>query len=108
MSRLASNSLSVSADAIRILLAESEALALESVDKALEAGRLLAVAKDECKHGQWLPFLKRANVAERQAQRMMQLARSGMKSETRCRIWAVLKPPWNSCRGDGCQKLDRH
>ncbi|NOV21653.1 DUF3102 domain-containing protein [Ensifer adhaerens] len=82
MSRLSSNSLSVSAEAIRGLLAESEALALESIDKAIEAGRLLTIARDECAHGQWLPFLKRAGVAERQAQRMMQLARSGLKSDT--------------------------
>lgn len=82
MSRITSNSLTVSAEVIRTLLDESEALALESIDRAIEAGRLLAIARDECAHGQWLPFLKRAGVAERQAQRMMQLARSGLKSDT--------------------------
>lgn len=82
MSRLKSNSLSMTADAVRMLINESEALALESIDRAIEAGRLLVQAKGECGHGQWLPFLARAGVPERKAQRLMQLARSGLKSDT--------------------------
>ncbi|MBN9470658.1 MAG: DUF3102 domain-containing protein [Bosea sp.] len=49
---------------------------------AMNAGFLLMQAKGECKHGQWLPFLKKAGMAERQAQRLMQLARSGLEPDT--------------------------
>jgi hypothetical protein len=82
MSALKSNILSVSAEGIRRLLLESDALALESIDKAIEAGRQLCLAKEECAHGEWLPFLKRADVPERKAQRYMKLARAGIKSDT--------------------------
>ena len=48
----------------------------------LEAGRLLVEAKAACGHGHWLPFLERAGVHERQARRMMRLAKSGLTSDT--------------------------
>ena len=54
----------------------------EAAELALEAGRLLIEAKAECRHWQWLPFLERAGMAERQAQRLMTLARSGLKTDT--------------------------
>jgi hypothetical protein len=54
----------------------------EASELAPEAGRLLIEAKAECRHGQWLPFLERAGMAERQAQRLMTLARSGLKTDT--------------------------
>ncbi|MDX3976710.1 hypothetical protein [Shinella sp.] len=82
MSQLESNILSVSAESVRELLAESNLLAAQSVEKALEAGNLLIAAKAECQHGQWLPFLERAGVGERKAQRYMRLAASGLKSDT--------------------------
>jgi hypothetical protein len=82
MTNLASNSLSVTAETVRDLLLESDALAVKSIDKALEAGRLLVIAKEECKHGEWLPFLDRAGIGERKAQRYMTLARSGVTSVT--------------------------
>lgn len=50
-----------------------------SAEKAIEAGHLLLEAKAECRHGEWLPFLNRAGLAERKAQRFMALARSGLK-----------------------------
>lgn len=53
-----------------------------SIAKALEAGALLVQAKDACSHGEWLPFLERAGVPERKAQRLIRLARSGLKSDT--------------------------
>ncbi|GAA2885519.1 hypothetical protein GGQ99_005062 [Aminobacter niigataensis] len=53
-----------------------------TADKALETGRLLCRAKDECKHGEWLPLLDRAGVGERWAQHLMKIARAGIKSET--------------------------
>lgn len=78
MTQLQSNSLSVSAESVRELIAESDTLAAQSIEKALEAGHLLLTAKAECKHGQWLPFLKRAGVGERKAQRLMKLSASGL------------------------------
>lgn len=53
-----------------------------AAEKAIEAGALLCQAKDACKHGDWLPFLRRSGVADRQAQRFMQIAKSGLKSDT--------------------------
>lgn len=82
MSQLKSNSLTVSAEQVRVLVQQSEALAQESIDVGIEAGQLLVQAKLECKHGEWLPFLARARVPERKAQRLMQLARAGLTSDT--------------------------
>ena len=78
MTQLQSNSLSVSAESVRDLIDASDKLAAQSVEKALEAGHLLIAAKAQCKHGEWLPFLKRAGVGERKAQRLMKLAASGL------------------------------
>ena len=82
MTQLPSNSLSVTAETVRTLLGEADALASRSIDKMLEAGAMLVEAKAQCKHGEWLPFLERAGVPERMAQRYMTLARSGLKSDT--------------------------
>lgn len=63
---------------------EAEAVALaerSAAEHAVNAGRLLCEAKEACRHGEWLPFLKRASVPERSAQRWMQLHRSGLKSD---------------------------
>jgi hypothetical protein len=76
------NSLADLAERIREATEVVVAAERTAADKALEAGRLLCQAKQECRHGEWLPFLQRAGVAERQAQRLMQLARSGLKSDT--------------------------
>lgn len=75
------NTQAVAAEEIKSLIVASDAAALASVESALEAGRLLVAAKAECKHGSWLPFLERAGVHERKAQRLMKLARSGLKSD---------------------------
>ncbi|WP_299939445.1 DUF3102 domain-containing protein [uncultured Nitratireductor sp.] len=50
-----------------------------SVTKALEAGHTLNLAKAECKHGDWLPFLNRAEIGERTAQQYMKLSASGLE-----------------------------
>lgn len=63
---------------------EVDAIALaerSAAEHALNAGQLLCEAKEACRHGEWLPFLKRASVPERSAQRWMQLHRSGLKSD---------------------------
>ena len=60
----------------------AKASSREAVAQYLEAGRLLIEARAECQHGEWLPFLEMAEVHERQARRLMQLARSGLTSDT--------------------------
>ncbi len=55
---------------------------VESAEQSLEAGRLLIEAKEACQHGQWIPFLESTGIHERQARRLMQLARSGLKADT--------------------------
>lgn len=76
-----SNRLTVLAEDLKI---EAEAFAAAeraSAEHAVNAGRLLCEAKQACRHGEWLPFLKRAGVPERSAQRWMKLHRSGLKSD---------------------------
>lgn len=70
------------AETVNALISASDAAALTSIDKALEAGALLVEAKSSASYGSWLPFLARAGVPERKAQRLMTLARSGLKSDT--------------------------
>lgn len=82
MSPILSNSLTLAADAIKEQIAEADAAARTSVEKSIEAGHSLVSAKGQCKHGQWLAFLERVGVHERQARRLMQLAQSGLKSDT--------------------------
>jgi hypothetical protein len=79
---LTSNHLSDLAERVRAAEAGMNAASQEIAERALEAGRLLLEAKDECRHGEWLPFLARAGMHERQARRLMQLVRSGLKSDT--------------------------
>jgi hypothetical protein len=79
---LLSNSLTVLADQVRTALEESGAAEKTAIEKALEAGYLLNGAKADCRHGNWLLFLQRAEVPERKAQRYMKLAKSGLKSDT--------------------------
>ena len=55
---------------------------VEAATAYLDCGRLLAEAKAEAGHGQWLPFLERAGIAGRSASRMMKLAASGVDAAT--------------------------
>ncbi len=48
------------------------------IESALEAGRLLCEAKDNCPHQQWLTFLTLAGIYEQQARELMHLARAGL------------------------------
>lgn len=84
-----SNILADMAERVRAANEESVAAERSAVDKALEAGRLLCEAKDACTHGEWSPFLVRAKVHERQARRLMQVARSGLKSDTVSEIGGI-------------------
>jgi hypothetical protein len=76
------NALADRAETVRELIAGACAAHMDSINKALEAGQHLVEAREECKHGEWLPFLERAGIHERQARRLMQVARSGLKSDT--------------------------
>jgi hypothetical protein len=75
-----SNEQANAAEEIKLLLAASDTAARESTDKALDAGQRLLAAKAEAAHGTWLPFLERAGIQERKAQRLMKVAKSGLKS----------------------------
>ncbi len=77
-----SNTLADLAERVKEAEAASAAAARTSADKALQAGALLVEAKAACRHGEWLPFLARAGMPERKAQRYMTLARSGIESDT--------------------------
>jgi hypothetical protein len=76
------NSLTVLAENVRTAMNASASAEKTAIMAALEVGRLLSQAKAECPHGTWLPFLARAGVPERKAQRYMKLASSGLKSDT--------------------------
>jgi len=79
---LSNNALADRAETVRELIAASDAAHMESINKALEAGQHLLAAKEECKHGEWLPFLERAGIHERQARRLMQIVRAKLTSDT--------------------------
>ena len=82
MTGLASNTLTVMAGRIRDAQDRATAASVEAAEQSLKAGRLLIEAKAECRHGEWGPFLEAAGMHERRARRLMQLARSGLKSDT--------------------------
>ena len=77
-----SNSLTVLAETVRSANSAREQAELEAIEQAQEVGRLLCEAKDHCQHGQWLPFLERAGLSERKAQRWMKLHRGRLQSDT--------------------------
>lgn len=77
-----SNSLTAIADDLRRANDAAEQAERDAVTHALEAGRLLCEAKEQCQHGQWLPFLARSEVNERKAQRLMKLHRGRLQSDT--------------------------
>jgi hypothetical protein len=79
---LLSNSLTALADQVKEAIGVSVAAEKTAIEKALDAGHLLDEAKTACRHGEWLPFLQRSGVPERKAQRLMRLAKSGLKSDT--------------------------
>jgi hypothetical protein len=69
--------------------AEHEAVSValkDSVRHAIEAGSLLLEAKEQLKHGQWLPWLRdHCTIAERTAQLYMRCARSRAEIEEQIR-----------------------
>lgn len=82
MTALASNRIGDLAGRIRQAQDRARAASVDAAERYFEAGRLLLEAKAECRHGEWGAFLEAAGVHERQARRLMQLARSGLKPDT--------------------------
>lgn len=76
-----SNSLTVLADDLHRVTEACQRAERDAVSHALNAGRMLCEAKGQCQHGAWLPFLKRAGVSERMAQRWMKLHRGRLGSD---------------------------
>jgi N6-adenosine-specific RNA methylase IME4 len=62
------------AERIRLLDQEVESAAQITIDRIVECGALLIEAKRVHAHGEWLPFLQRAGMPARKAQRYMVLA----------------------------------
>ncbi len=81
MSIETSNRLTDLSTRIRQASDRAKGASLEAAEQYLEAGRLLIEARAECPHGEWGPFLEMTGVHERQARRLMQLARSGLKAD---------------------------
>ena len=52
----------------------------QSEESYMDAAAKLVKARDLCEHGEWLPWLEKAGIPKRTSQRMMRLARSGVKS----------------------------
>lgn len=77
-----SNSLTAAADHLAEVRLEFEAASATAHHHALLMGGLLLDAKDQSEHGAWLPFLARAGIHERRAQRLMSLARLGIEYDT--------------------------
>jgi hypothetical protein len=59
------------------------------IESALEAGRLLCQAKNDCPHQQWLAFLTLADIYERQARELMLLARAGLTAHVVSEIGGI-------------------
>ena len=58
------------------------ALHRKSVDSWLACAEVLLEARAVAAHGEWTEFLREAGIPERTAQRMIKLARAGVKADT--------------------------
>lgn len=77
-----SNALADLAEQVRATVEAQAEAERSSAIKALAAGTMLLEARSVTTHGAWGAFLERAGVHERQARRLMRLARSGIKPDT--------------------------
>ena len=66
--------------------------ARSAVQCARQAGELLLQAKEQCRHGEWLPWLKAncPSIAERTAQAYMRLARYCLQDPIRAEVLTSL------------------
>lgn len=70
------------ADAINAEHDAAQAAARTAIEHAIECGRLLLDAKEQCGHGAWLPWLEtHTRVSVRQAQRYMRVARAAIEGK---------------------------
>lgn len=76
-----SNMLAAQAEAIKTNLALADTAEKAAAETRIDAGHALIHCKKNCHHGEWSAFLSRAGLHERQARRLMQLARSGLKPD---------------------------
>ncbi len=84
-----SNTLADLAERVKKSVAAQERAEATAVDEALAAGAMLLDARSQATHGSWLPFLERAGLRERHAQKLMQLARSGLEPATVAHLGGV-------------------
>ena len=101
MTVLLSNRLCHLADEVRAAEATIHRSTEQSRVAFLTAGALLVEAKDICRHGEWLTFLKRAGVSRQRAAEMMKVARAGLQMpelRTLGGIRAALKYPESDLR----------
>lgn len=84
-----SNALADLAERVKKSVALQERSEATAIGEALAAGAMLIEAREQSTHGSWLPFLTRAGVRERHAQKLMQLARSGLKPATVAHLGGV-------------------
>lgn len=77
-----SNALADLAERVKKSVQAQASAELHAAREALSVGAMLLEARQEATHGTWTHFLERAGVEERQAQRLIRLARSGLKPDT--------------------------
>ena len=53
-----------------------------AIDSWIKCAYVLLEAREIASHGQWLRFLQHAGIPERTSQRMLRIARAGLKSDT--------------------------
>jgi hypothetical protein len=81
----------------------------KSIEGIIETGRLLIEAKARLKHGQWLPMLNRLHFDVRTAQKLMEVARHPVLSNTSS--IPHLPPSWSTLHVLAklpAEKLERH
>ena len=82
-----SNSLADLAACIRAEHEACEGALKLGLEHAVAAGKMLIVAKEQLKHGEWLPWLRdHCSLSERKAQRYMVIGRTSSPNPTPCRI----------------------
>lgn len=51
---------------------------LAALEAAIEAGQLLAIARERCRHGDWIPWLEKVGLQRTTANLWMRLAKTGL------------------------------
>jgi hypothetical protein len=85
-----SNRLADLAERVKEASASVDASQTAAVESAMKAGGLLVEAKAALRHGEWLPFLARAGLGKRQAQRYTSLWKSGLNASSVTHLGGIL------------------